>query len=157
MLSTFAWLFLSFSGRISRQEFRLAAMATIVVELLLFHILQNAGSSNDPFYYTSGIALARYQHQLGVTAGLSKLVVAGILIWPRWALMLKRMHDFGLSAKWLLLWVAVVFVATIANPVLFNGIAFVAVFGVLGFTPGVRGSNRFGEDPLSRPGEQLSS
>jgi uncharacterized membrane protein YhaH (DUF805 family) len=155
MLSTFAWFFLSFNGRISRQEYWLGMFATIAIELLVVHVLQNAGSSTGPFYFTSGAATSAYEKQLYLTAGMSKLVAAGILLWPCGALLLKRMHDIGLSAKWLLAMPGIIFVATLTDLAVLNTVAAVGATLVLAFVPGIRGANEFGADPLARPGQQL--
>ena len=155
MLSSFAWLFLSPTGRISRQEFWLGAVATIVVELLVMHVLQNAGNSSAPFYFTSGATLARYQHHLNVSAAISNLVANGILLWPRGALVVKRMHDLGLSGRWLLVWPAIVIFSVLTGLTQLGATALILALVVLGLAPGVHGVNRFGEDPLANSGQQL--
>jgi len=121
----FAWYFLSFKGRISRQEFWLGYFGLIVILLLLRRPLEDIG-----IYFFRPIGRPWFRDELLVALSLPKLVTAVIAMWPLAAISVKRLHDFNFSAWWL--------------PVFWLG-SF-----ILGFIPGNHGSNRFGADPIAR-------
>lgn len=64
------------------------------------------------------------------------IILLLLLIWPAYALTVKRFHDRGKSGWWVLMW-------------------FVPIIGHLwiliecGFLPGDKGPNEYGPDPLS--------
>ena len=146
MFACFCWFFLSYKGRISRQEFWLGNAATIVVEIMVVHLLQDASlGGSGAFYSTSAMSLARYEF----TLGLAKVIATGILLWPRGALLLKRLHDLGLSAWWLLVVPATIILAMATGLPALNTLVAVILLMVLGCLPGSRGDNRFGADPLA--------
>jgi uncharacterized membrane protein YhaH (DUF805 family) len=120
----FAWYFLSFKGRISRQEFWLGYFAVVIILLLVRRPLEDLS-----IYFLRPMGRPWYRDELLLALGLPKLVAGAIMIWPLAAISVKRLHDFNFSAWWL--------------PVFWVGSI------ILGFIPGNRGSNRFGADPLA--------
>lgn len=124
MTFNFSWYFLSFKGRISRQEFWLGYAGMIIVLLLLQSPLEDLS-----LYYFKPPDHPWAENELLFALLLPRLVVTVIALWPLAAISVKRLHDINLSAWWLpIFWLVAI---------------------ILGFIPGHRGSNRFGEDPLA--------
>ena len=110
----------SYNGRISRSEYWLKG----VIVLLPFSILNNIlfiGVDTD-------------------SARLLATIIGIIALWPGTALAIKRWHDRDRSAWWLL------------TPLIpFLGIGFLIwIIVETWFFKGTNGTNRFGDDPLSR-------
>jgi uncharacterized membrane protein YhaH (DUF805 family) len=120
----FAWYFLSFRGRISRQEFWLGYVGVIVILFLLRRPLEDFS-----IYFFTPTGHPWSDDELLFALVLPKLIAAAISVWLLATISVKRLHDINLSAWWL--------------PV------FWLVGFILGFIPGNRGSNRFGADPLA--------
>jgi uncharacterized membrane protein YhaH (DUF805 family) len=120
----FAWLFLSFKGRSSRQEFWLGYVGIIVVLYLLQFPLETLS-----LYFFRPMGRQWSDDELLLALFAPRLLAAAISMWPLAAISVKRLHDISLSGWWL--------------PVFW-----LAGF-VLGIIPGRRGSNRFGDDPLA--------
>lgn len=98
-----------------------------------------------------------------------------ILIWPQLALTTKRFHDRGMSGWWQILFNAVIVVgaviaisASLQNGAVYSEVQFdpesmvplligvgifftvlIAELVILGFLPGTKGRNKYGDDPLN--------
>ena len=144
MPEQFAWFFLSFKGRISRQEFWLGYALTILLVLLLRPRAQDlmlalARPASGP--WTRG--------ELDAALLLGKMLPYAIIAWPLLTLYAKRLHDLDFSGWWLLGFFVVI-AAVEANGLVPKGYLSAALFAVVGFVPGRRGDNRFGSDPIVR-------
>jgi len=139
----FTWYFLSFKGRISRQEFWLGYLALIVVLLVLRRPLQEFGLQ---FFRPQGRPWQREELMLALWMPI--LFAATIALWPVSAIYAKRLHDLNLSGWWLLVLPAITMIENVARLDQWNivALATVATFGLL---PGNLGANRFGDDPLA--------
>lgn len=152
-------------GRISRKDFWLKyvlvlvglAVGAIIIDMVVF----------------PGV-------RVGQDTGPLEGVVNVVSLWPQIALTTKRFHDRGMSGWWQLLFnIAIgaggVFAYSamleagverglpipenLYLPLLVGG-GMVLLFGlvelvILGFLPGTRGSNKYGDDPLA-PGESAA-
>lgn len=110
------WLFLSFSGRLSRVAYLLAALLmTVILTFLLYRTMlaEQAGVTDG-----------------GVWNALFSLAIFASL-WAQAALGIKRIHDIGRPA---------IFALVLFLP-LINAIAFIA----LCIIPGEPGPNRYGQ------------
>jgi uncharacterized membrane protein YhaH (DUF805 family) len=94
------------------------------------------------------LALAVFGHALLAIAGVAprhaEALINLLLLWPALAVSVKRWHDRDKSGWW----------------VLINLIPLVGTLWALvdnGFLRGTAGPNRFGPDPLARPGDAVSS
>ena len=143
MWSDIAWYYLSFKGRISRQEFRLGYFGLIAALIALRRPLEDFG-----FYVLRPPGRPWYRGELEWAMALSKLVLAGILLWPMIAIFVKRLHDANLSGWWLMVPPAISAVAVTAN-LGFPQVVLWAGVGSLFLIPGNEGDNRFGADPLA--------
>lgn len=138
----------SFQGRISRQPWWLASLATIIAMIALVLIAVFAGA---------GILTGDFAGNVGFALLMGVLFVP--IIWIGLALGAKRLHDRNKSAWWLLVFYLLPSVLERAGD--FAGsmqIAFaLASLGIsiwalveLGFLRGTSGSNPYGPDPLAR-------
>jgi uncharacterized membrane protein YhaH (DUF805 family) len=144
MVSDFTWYFLSFKGRISRQEFWLGYAGIMVIMVLLRRPLE------DVMLATFRPASALWSRGgLDYAIALAHVVAPLILLWPLMAIYGKRLQDMNLSAWWLLVLPSVWVLATAVNFAGQHSIGWIGV-AVIGLFPGTRGSNRFGPDPLAR-------
>jgi uncharacterized membrane protein YhaH (DUF805 family) len=143
MGAQFSWFFLSFRGRISRQEFWLGYCLAIVLVILVVPLMQTMSVS-----VRRPMGRAWYRDELELALALPRLLVAAAVTWPMTAIYVKRLHDLGLSGWWLLFG-CLVLLATTATGIDPRNYAGVALISVIGFVPGVRGVNRFGIDPLA--------
>lgn len=143
MLSTFSWFFLSFRGRLSRQEFWLGYIGCIAILAVLKRALPALLLPRGPIYYSAG---AEPKFLLILPAVIALFIV----IWPLTAIFAKRLHDFNASGWWLVAMAALPPISKMTGMNL--TILHLVVVAVLGLIPGVRGSNRFGVDPLVRAG-----
>ena len=108
-----AWLFFSYAGRVNRQVYALSGLLLYVLRMYpAYRILTATDEATATFW--SGVLL----------------VVLGILLPSHIALSAKRLHDFGVSG-----WFAVLF--------LFGDII---AYLVLCLVPGQPGPNRFASD-----------
>ena len=143
MAAQFAWFFLSLKGRISRQEFWLGYFLTLAVLVLVVPRLQ-----------AWSLALHRpasgpwYRNELAMALLSPRIAVFAAVAWPLTALYVKRLHDVGLSAWWLLPFVGALWLTTATGADQKNLLS-AGLFGILGLAPGKRGDNRFGTDPIS--------
>src|ERR1043166_8142933 len=104
MHAQFAWLFLSFRGRISRQEFWLGYFFTIVVMVVIIPLLKdlspslfrNAGRATQPAEFMAGIVFGVAIIVLGVA------ITIAMVLWPLLMLYVKRLHDLNMSGWWLI-------------------------------------------------------
>lgn len=129
MPAQFAWFFLSFRGRISRQEFWLGYALTIAVMLLLMPQLWD-------------------NSRKAVGAYLLWVIASAMVLWPLLTLHVKRLHDLNVSGWWLVCFCAAV-AALNASGIIQTDNASVAMVGAIGLMRGQRGDNRFGPDPIA--------
>jgi uncharacterized membrane protein YhaH (DUF805 family) len=143
MRSSFAWLFLSLNGRISREEFWLGYAAAMIILLLTQWKLTG-------FFLDMRRPLGRpwYREELDLAIALPTMFVLAILIWPLTAIAVKRLHDCDLSGWWLLALPVLAVIATMTATETFHGI-FSSGIALVGVFRGTRGGNRFGADPLA--------
>jgi uncharacterized membrane protein YhaH (DUF805 family) len=140
MRDVLAWFFLSTKGRVSRQEFWLGYLLIVVLMFLLAHFLQDRSLAYQR-------PLSGPWHRDDLTAALlpATFVAAAIMIWPLFALYVKRLHDIGRSGWWLLAFPAALWVTDAAGLDRLN-LAGGLLVTVLGLIPGQPGVNRFGAD-----------
>ena len=121
-------LLFSFEGRVNRARFWLVALGIFVVEAIAFAAMGGAAllsGDNERVFAT-----------IGPITGVVMAIVLLIAAWISLAMAVKRYHDRGKSAWWLL-------------------VLFVPVIGHLwyliecGFLPGTPGPNAYGPDPLA--------
>ena len=148
MWSDFAWYYLSFRGRISRNEFRLGFVGLVAI-LIVFR--QPLGALSLLAFLRPVAGRPWPRDELDLALGLVKLIGVGIMWWPLTAIFVKRFHDANLSGWWLLfvppmLFLVAVF-AQFGQLTMFVWVGFVIGLCLI---PGSRGSNRFGNDPLAR-------
>lgn len=133
-----AWLFFSFSGRINRAKYWYAGFALVAAFVLAILIV----------VVTKWYVFGEY----------FIMVLFLSIVFSTLALVIKRLHDRGKSAWWLLIFYvlpAVIqwFGDTFGGAaLLFYWLAFgisVWAFVELGFIRGTVGPNRFGSDPLA--------
>ena len=139
-------LFFSIEGRLNRKPYWLAALALIAVVLAigLGGALVAAAMSGEAARWSVLVAVA---------------IAVLVTLWPGLAISVKRLHDRGKSAWWLLVFYLL--------PGILDGIQRLlpgedigAVFSLaaaaisiwalleLGFLKGTQGANRYGPDPL---------
>jgi uncharacterized membrane protein YhaH (DUF805 family) len=146
MVSDFTWYFLSFRGRVSRQEFWLGYVGIVVIMVLLRRPLENIMLA---IFRPASRPWFRDEFDTAIT--LANVVAVLILLWPLTAIYGKRMHDINLSAGWLLalpLISALTMVANLGGQHSIGSIGWIVV-AIIGLFPGTRGNNRFGADPLA--------
>lgn len=151
-MNAFAWFFLSLRGRVSRQEFWLGYFGVVVVALILVHALPHASGA---LYFLPGDTPDNEAWRNELFGWPEFISLA--LTWPIIAIYAKRLHDLNLSAWWLLLMPALTFVAGMSEYNRLHVAAYFLLLLVLGFLPGGRGPNRFGEDPLARSSDATSA
>ena len=140
MPALFAWFFLSFKGRISREQFWLGYGLTVVVMLLFIPRAQDVL-----------LALARpggpwSRSELNTTLLIGAVIASLIMTFPLFALYVKRLHDCDLSGWWLAGFFVVMVVLEIAGLAPKN--VSMVLAAAIGAVPGKRGDNRFGPDPI---------
>lgn len=137
----FVWYFFSFKGRINREEFWLGYVGLTLVLLLLRRPLAEFG------LYLLGPGQGDLD-ELNFALGLPLMVAAAIAAWPTCAIYAKRLHDLNFSGWWLLVLpaIAVVEVTTRIDQI---ELVMLVIIAIVGSLRGQRGSNRFGDDPLS--------
>lgn len=140
----FSWFFLSFKGRIARQEFWLGYVGLIVVVLLLRRPLDDLALSllrprSGPWSF----------RDLQLAFALSKLFLVAATSWPLAAICVKRLHDLNLSAWWLIV-LPLIAVFSEATGLGRLHIPLLITLAVLGFVPGSQGYNRFDTEPATR-------
>lgn len=147
-------LLFSFQGRINRQTFWLAYLATIVVVLAL--ILLVAALAFLLLFLRGDQALPGF----GPTQILLTLLIYGPSTVIFLALSAKRLHDRGKSGWWLILyWVVGGGLFWLGYWLLFDTIGYVLIgigtvinlLGLIdiGFLPGKAGPNIYGPDPAT--------
>jgi uncharacterized membrane protein YhaH (DUF805 family) len=143
MSADFVWYFLSFKGRISRQEYWLGYVGLIVVLVLLVRPMLDFWLDLQSPHET------RFPDEFGLSQWLPIWLAVFIVLWPFSAIYAKRLHDLNASGWWLLTMPAMAIMETATQ---FEGWDFLALAAVmaLGAFPGTRGSNRFGDDPVKR-------
>jgi uncharacterized membrane protein YhaH (DUF805 family) len=153
-MNAFAWFFLSLRGRVSRQEFWLGYVGIVVVALVLVRSLPHPGGA---IYFLPGDTPDDEASRSELFSfGLPEFISLA-LTWPIIAIYAKRLHDLNLSAWWLLLLPAVIFVAGLGEFNRLHVVAYFLLLLVLGFLPGSNGPNRFGEDPRARSRDTTSA
>jgi uncharacterized membrane protein YhaH (DUF805 family) len=127
-------LYLSFSGRISRQPWWLGLLAMVVIEwILMFIVGMLLGSS---------LASVDPADQAAVAGAMTKtliptIIVGLVFLYPALAIYTKRWHDRGKSGWWSLI-------------ILIPAIGSIWALVELGFLSGTPGPNQYGSDPLGR-------
>jgi uncharacterized membrane protein YhaH (DUF805 family) len=136
------WYFLSFKGRISRQEFWLGYVGLILVLLILRRPLQEFG-----LHWLRPAGRDWQRDELLVAMWMPVLAAVTATLWPISAIYAKRLHDLNLSGWWMLVLPLITMIETLAriDPWNMLVLAAIATFGLL---PGTPGENRFGGNPL---------
>jgi uncharacterized membrane protein YhaH (DUF805 family) len=147
---SWAEIFFSFRGRISRKQFTLGALVIIAGAIalavpMLMVTDQDFGASSDPA--TKPLRDLIEKRFLTILAVLT--------LWPTWALVLKRLHDIGQGWKLFLVIVALDVAMTaldlfgqddLSNQVL---LLYLGLIVMLAAVKGMPGTNRYGPDPLA--------
>jgi uncharacterized membrane protein YhaH (DUF805 family) len=115
-VATVAWALFGFDGRISRQVFWLGFLLMTSLASIAMTPYRDSGIPQEPDAYFLGLV--------------------GVALWSEVALVIKRLHDRGLTGF---------FSLVLALPIV-NFVAFV----VLGLIPGEAGPNRYGPGPDRR-------
>jgi uncharacterized membrane protein YhaH (DUF805 family) len=147
-----AWseLLFSFRGRISRKTFWLGFVGILTASALMFVTLRGL----------LGESASEVKNDVSRPSALFNEIywVSVIpLYWPIFALLVKRLHDFGQG--WGFVWpfaiLSVLYkLSLLAGPedvTVFLGAVFLTIYGMIGCIRGTCGSNQYGPDPLSRP------
>jgi uncharacterized membrane protein YhaH (DUF805 family) len=142
MLAQYSWFFLSLKGRISRQEFWLGyllilSLAALVIPRLQTLILALRRPVSGPWY----------RDELATALMLPRLAVVVAVVWPLTALLVKRLHDLGLSGWWLLAFIGALWLMMLTGVEQKNYLGMI-LLAILGLMPGKRSDNRFGVDPV---------
>ena len=116
------YLFTSIDGRINRAKFWAGTVVLIIVQMVA-HLLD----------WVLGIQMHLAD---GLPVGVIGTLVSLVAIYATIVMHVKRWHDRGKSGWWEL----IVFVPVIGS---------IWMLVELGFLPGDRGPNRFGNDPLA--------
>jgi uncharacterized membrane protein YhaH (DUF805 family) len=138
----FAWLFLSLNGRIDRQLYWLS-YALLMVGVVAIHRLMESLS----VYLLRPPGRSWDQIELSIALMLPTLAAVVLAMWPLTVTFTKRLHDLNLSAWWVLILPAAGLGSKMLNIDNYAGFIIIALIGA---TPGTRGGNRFGPDPLAR-------
>jgi uncharacterized membrane protein YhaH (DUF805 family) len=145
----------SFRGRVSRKQFALGAVLmlgfAIAVFILFFAMTDQLFSALDESTQAASKALRELLEKRMTS------VVSLIILWPSWALILKRLHDIGHG------WVAFTPVAALdlgstaldladqddlSDKVM---LVYLGIIVMLAVIKGVEGSNKYGADPVPPP------
>jgi uncharacterized membrane protein YhaH (DUF805 family) len=113
-LQRFLWLFFSFSGRLNRPAFALAGLLLYLIRAY-------------PIYWMA-IAMANGDQEMYLYWFDILLMIFGVLLWSHLALSAKRLHDWGYTGWWGLLFL----------------IADLFFFVLLCMPKGMPGPNRYG-------------
>jgi uncharacterized membrane protein YhaH (DUF805 family) len=136
MLATFTWYFLSFRGRISRQEFLLGYLGLVIVNAVLIRTWTNLTIPQVRYY--SGRD-TDHSHEWTI------LLTLLINFWPLAAVFVKRLHDLNVSGWWMLATLIIAPVSSATNVSIW--IIVLLVVAILSLLTGTSGANRFGNDP----------
>jgi uncharacterized membrane protein YhaH (DUF805 family) len=143
---SWAEFFFSFKGRISRKSFWLGFLTIIMVAALLYGTLA----------LLLGTAAFELNDDVSQPTRLFKNIywLMGVLLyWPIFALIVKRLHDFGqgLAFAWLFAILSVLYkIADLTGPDELSRVTlsiFVTVLAMLGCVRGNSGPNDYGPDP----------
>jgi len=124
-------LYLSFSGRISRQPWWLGLIGLAIVQWAVWFVLAMVLGLNTAIDPADQAAAAALVGKMMAPLGILILV----FIYPTLALYTKRWHDRGKSGWWTLI-------------ILIPLIGGIWALVELGFLKGTTGSNQYGADPL---------
>jgi uncharacterized membrane protein YhaH (DUF805 family) len=143
----------SFKGRLSRMPFLIGLMflvaLVVALEGSIIFTLNSIFKGTDPQTEEVTKRLASFEDRLWV------IITIGVL-WPSWALILKRLHDLGYGWKALLFFVALDVLSVVLNLLDYKEIdTQVALFSLglatmLAAIKGTVGPNRYGPDPLAK-------
>jgi uncharacterized membrane protein YhaH (DUF805 family) len=151
---TWAEIFLSRHGRISRLQFLigvvslLAAVLALGAAILLAIHLVLGGADAQTEELTR--KLSAFQDRLVTILGIATW-------WPTWALILKRLHDFEHGWRMLSLFIAMDITMTVLDLLekdeLSNQVTlfFLGIVLMVGAVKGTVGPNKYGPDPLAKP------
>ncbi|MET0710460.1 MAG: DUF805 domain-containing protein [Tardiphaga sp.] len=144
---SWADFFFSFNGRISREQFLVWYLVLSVALVILVVAIA------IPFAFAVGVTFeaAFRRRELEVLYHIASIP----FWWPKSALYLKRLHDFGQG--WAIFWGTMI-VSLAYFPLFFAGyedaakmgVAGLAVMLLIGCMKGTLGPNQFGPDPLER-------
>jgi uncharacterized membrane protein YhaH (DUF805 family) len=137
-------LLFSFKGRISRKSFWLGSIVVMVALIALTITMALA------------LGIVMFDDEWQPTRQfLAMYYLAGApFIWPSYALVLKRLHDFGRGWKWFLPFVGITVLyfaleivgAMQAALTLLYVLSAIGI--VIGCIKGTKGTNKYGPDPL---------
>lgn len=113
-----SWFLFSFDGRIGRQSFWYAYLIILFLSLII------------------SVALELVEESKNMNGLLILVILMLLLLWPSYAIQVKRWHDRNKSGNWVLL-----------NFIPIIGFLWVAI--ELGFLKGTEGDNNYGKNPLS--------
>jgi uncharacterized membrane protein YhaH (DUF805 family) len=143
---SWAEFFFSFKGRISRKSFWLGFLTILIVAVLLYGTLA----------LLLGTAAFELKDDVSQPTRLFKNIywLMGVLLyWPIFALIMKRLHDFGQGRAfaWLFAILSVLYkIADLTGPEDVRMVTlaiFVTVLAMLGSVRGSFGPNEYGPDP----------
>jgi uncharacterized membrane protein YhaH (DUF805 family) len=149
---SWAEILFSFRGRISRKQFVLGALAVVAITLAVYvpiNILidQLSSAVDQQTQAATKTLLALLDKRISS-------IIEIILLWPTWALILKRLHDIGQGWMALLVVAALDVAATVLD--LYDQddlstqvtLVYCGIVIMLAAIKGVEGPNRYGPDPL---------
>ena len=153
--SKLSWteILFSFRGRISRLQFLIGFVATMVFVLALGGAIQLAANSIFDGTDSAGGDITK---RLATFEGRLFTIMEIATWWPTWALILKRLHDFEHGWKILLLFVASDIATTVVDLLDKDELStqlLIFSFGItlmLATIKGTSGPNRYGPDPLAK-------
>lgn len=145
--------YLSAEGRVCRKDFWLKFVLVLVGVIVAVSLLDSA---------LFPAPAASSFNQSGPLETIANL----ILLWPQIAVTTKRFHDRNMSGWWQVAFNVVILAGVglgfasmgAGSGMLVGGIAIAAIAAVtelvmLGFLPGTKGSNKYGDDPLNPAGD----
>jgi uncharacterized membrane protein YhaH (DUF805 family) len=150
---SWAEIFFSFKGRISRKHFLIGALITLGLGFAFgAAILATVG------FLLGGEGQApEIAQKLKIVESRLTTIVEISVWWPSWALTIKRLHDFDHGWKTLMLFVAADVASVVFELMDKNDVSGYLQMFVLGITlmlaavKGTTGPNEYGPDPLAKP------
>jgi uncharacterized membrane protein YhaH (DUF805 family) len=149
---SWAEILFSFRGRISRKQFVLGALAVVAIMFAVYMpinllIDQLSSAVDQQTQAATKTLLALLDKRIGS-------IIEITVLWPTWALILKRLHDIGQGWMALLVVAALDVAATVLLLYDQDDLSFqvmLVYYGIvimLAAIKGVEGPNRYGSDPL---------
>jgi uncharacterized membrane protein YhaH (DUF805 family) len=146
----------SFKGRLSRQQFLIAVLLFVLgamaLAIALFALIDLSFETADEQTREATKKLRELLEQRLVS------LIQIVLWWPVWAMILKRLHDFGQGWQLLLVFIGVDVAMVVLDLLGYDSLStqllllYLGVTFMLGVVKGVEGPNQYGPDPRMAAG-----